>query len=275
MKGGNFENKVVVVTGGASGIGAAIGYEFGRHGARIALLDFDVRALRAAEKRFRGDGIEVLARRCDVTDRTECERSARAVTKRFGGIDVLVNNAGITQRSLFRKTDVEVIRRVMEVNFYGSVNCTKAALESLIGRGGMIIVVTSIAGVAPLYGRTGYAASKHALHGFFDSLRSELRGNGVHVMMVSPGFTATNLQNRALDGDGSINLRRRSIVGGQDTPEHVAQAVFEGARKRRRAIILTGVGKISYYASRFFPVFYENKMVRAVEDEFEEQSVNR
>jgi short-subunit dehydrogenase len=157
----------------------------------------------------------------------------------------------------------------MEVNFFGSINCTRAALESLIERKGMIIVITSIAGIAPLYGRTGYSASKHALHGFFESLRTELKEIGVHVMMVSPGFTQTNLQTRALDGTGKINLRPRSIPGTQMTPKSVAEAVYKGACRKKRSIVLTIMGKISFLIIKFFSAFYERLMVRAVKKEFE------
>lgn len=264
-----FKGKTVVITGGASGIGAAIARRFGSEGARIGILDFDKKSLDAIASDLTGAGIEVSAHQCDVTNEAQCIKAMKEVISHFGGVDVLVNNAGITQRSLFRDTTIQVIRKVMEVNFFGSINCTKAALESLIERKGMIIVITSIAGIAPLYGRTGYSASKHALHGFFESLRTELKDVGVHVMMVSPGFTQTNLQTRALDGTGKINLRPRSIPGTQTTPESVAKAVYKGACRKKRSIVLTFVGKLSYFTIKFFSVFYEYLMVRAVKKEFE------
>ncbi|MBN1534882.1 MAG: SDR family oxidoreductase [Spirochaetes bacterium] len=264
-----FKDKIVVVTGGASGIGAATAREFGIKGARIGLLDFDKKMLEKTASELTASGIEVYPQQCDVTNEIHCVKAIKAVMRQFGGIDVLVNNAGITQRSLFRNTKVEVIRRVMDVNFFGSVHCTKAALESIIERKGTIIVVTSIAGIAPLYGRCGYSSSKHALHGFFESLRSELADLGVHVMMVSPGFTITNLQSRALDGDGSLNRKERSIPGSEATPESVAQAIYRGAVQKKMLLVLTTVGKASYLLARFFPSFYEKRMIKSVRSEFD------
>ncbi len=265
-----FMNKVVVVTGGASGIGAAICERLGREGAKIAMLDFDAAALKATGERFKKAGIEALGIKCDVTKERECAGAVKNVIKRFGGIDILVNNAGITQRSTFRHTTISVYRKVMEVNFFGTINCTKPALESLIDRKGMIIVTTSLAGFAPLYGRTGYSASKHALHGFFESLRTELSPLGVHVMMLCPGFTVTNLQSRALDGGGKINKGGRATVGKEATPESVAEAVYRGILKKKRELILTPVGKLMYFITRFFPSFYERQMTKNIKPEFDQ-----
>ena len=266
-----FTGRTVAVTGGASGIGAAIAERFGREGACIALLDFDKKTLASTAKRFRDAGIEIMDVECDVTDEKKCEKAIKAVIKRFGGIDVLVNNAGITQRSLCKNTTTGVYRRVMDVNFFGSVHCTLPALESIIERKGTIVVTTSIAGIAPLYGRTGYSASKHALHGFFESLRTEIAESGAHVVMLCPGFTVTNLQSRALDGKGGINLNDRSIRGKQDTPEQVADALYRAVLKRKRMIVLTREGKLSYQIIKFFPSLYEKLMVKSVRAEFDRQ----
>ncbi len=264
------ENKVIAVTGGASGIGAAICERFGREGSKVAILDFDAKALAGEEKRLRSMGVDAFGVKCDVTSEKQCVSAVRAVIKRFGGIDILVNNAGITQRSTFRNTTMEVYRRVMDVNFFGALYCTKPAIESLIERGGVIIVTTSLAGFAPLYGRTGYSASKHALHGFFHSLRSEMAHLGVHVMMLCPGFTATNLQSRALDGGGRLNRGDRSTVGKEATPESVADEVYRGVVKRKRELVLTPVGKFMYYfVLRFMPAWYERQMIKKIKPEFD------
>ena len=270
MTGTNFLKKVAVITGGASGIGAAIGERFGKDGAKIALLDFDPKVLAATSKRFRDMGIDVLDITCDVTDEKQCDKAIKTVLKKFGGIDILVNNAGITQRSLCKDTSMKVYRKVMEVNFFGCLNCTLPALDSIIERKGAIAVTTSIAGIAPLYGRTGYSASKHALHGFYESLRTELKESGVHVIMLCPGFTATNLQSRALDGKGGLNKNERSIPGQQDTPEQVAEALYNGIVKRKRILVLSRTGKLSYTVSKFFPGLYEKLMTKSVRGEFDE-----
>jgi len=262
-----YHDKVVVVTGGASGIGRAIAGKFGREGAGIGLLDADNDALQLCERELKKGGIEVLALTCDVTKEKECNHAIDSIIEHFGGIDILVNNAGITQRSAFVDTSVAVYRRVMDVNFFGSLHCTKAAIASLIERRGMIIVTESIAGVAPLLGRSGYCASKHALHGLFTSLRSEMRDHGVHIMIVCPGFIKTNLQSRALGGDGRVTTHPQSIVGRVDTPEHAAEEIYRAALRKKNILVLTGIGKLSYLINRLFPAFYERIMAKKLKDE--------
>ena len=171
--------------------------------------------------------------------RADCEAAVAEVVETWGGIDVLVNNAGITHLGLFRDTDVDVIRRVVEVNFFGAVNCTKAALPSLLERHGQIVVTSSVAGVAPLATRTGYAASKHALHGFFDSLRSEHRGDGLGVLIVCPSFVDTKIGDRALGVDGgSAPAGARTGVQTPVPPEDIADAVVDAARRDRRLLLV-------------------------------------
>jgi len=262
------KDKVVVITGGASGIGAALGSCFGQEGSKIALLDVDENALKAIEQGFLARGVDVFARTCDVTQEEDSNQAIQAILHQYGGIDVLINNAGVTQISLFRDTPVSVLRRVMEVNFFGALYCTKAALGSLIERKGMIIVISSTAGVAPLMGRTGYSASKHALHGLFESLRSELLPHGVHVMMACPGFTRTQLQSRALHRTKYQPRSEEDWVGKQAAPEEVARAIYRGAVKRKRFLILTPVGKLSYFLNKFAPALYERMMVRKLERKF-------
>jgi NAD(P)-dependent dehydrogenase (short-subunit alcohol dehydrogenase family) len=263
----NFENKVVVVTGAASGIGAAISAKFAREGAKIGLLDVDGAAVKNKAQELADQGSDVVGLSCDVADREDCDSAVGKIISRFGGIDVLVNNAGITQRSAFRDTHVSVFKKVMEINFFGALYCTKAALESLIACRGMIIIIESIAGISPLLGRSGYCASKHALHGLFTSLRSEIRGAGVHIMIVCPGFVKTNLQQRALDGNGQVTAHPQSKVGKEISPAEVADAVYQGALRKKPLLILSPVGKLTYWISRFAPVLYERLMARQLRDE--------
>ncbi|MGM0427146.1 MAG: SDR family oxidoreductase [Thermodesulfobacteriota bacterium] len=267
MKNKGFHNKCVLITGGASGIGLAMGRRFGRAGARVVLLDQDASALKAAEKEGRTAGIDIWGLACDVSKEAACTTAIKSVLQHHGGIDVLVNNAGITQRGAFVDTQTQVFEQVMQVNFFGSLYCTKAAIHSLIRRKGMIIVNESVAALIPLLGRTGYSASKHALHGLFTSLRTELKNTGVHVMIVCPGFVRTNLQTRALGCDGRITAHPQSSVGAHDTPESVAEAIYQGARKRKRLLVLTRVGKLSYWIHRISPGLYERIMARQLKSE--------
>lgn len=265
----SFKNKVVVVTGAASGIGEAISRRFARDGVRLGLLDQDETAVEAFAEELRAVGVEAVGLGCDVSCEEECEQAIGVVIQRYGGVDVLVNNAGITQRSAFVDTETSVYRRVMEVNFFGSLYCTKAAIGSLLARAGMVIVIESLAGVAPLLGRTGYCASKHALHGLFTSLRAELRGRGLHVMLVCPGFVQTNLQTRALGADGQVTTHPQSLVGRPTSASSVADAVYRGALKRRNLLVLTPVGKLSYWLSRLAPVVYERLMTHKLREELQ------
>jgi len=262
-----FKNKVVVVTGAASGIGAALCDRFAREGASILLLDRDEAGVKAAADKLKTSGVDAEGYRCDVAREEECSAVIGQIITRCGGIDVLVNNAGITQRSAFVDTETSVYRKVMDVNFFGSLHCTKAAINSLIRRQGVIIVIESLAGVSPLLGRTGYCASKHALHGLFTSLRSEIRNTGVHIMLVCPGFVETNLQTRALGGDGQVTNHPQSVVGRPASAAKVAAEIFKGAQKRKPLLVLTPVGKLAYWLSRLAPTLYERLMARQVRGE--------
>ena len=265
----SFANKVVLVTGGASGIGLATCREFAGAEAKIAMLDMDEPALQIQRSEFEGQGFEILPLVCDVTNAAACEHAVETVIKHYGAIDLLFNNAGITQRGLFERTKVAAIERVMAVNFYGSLYMTKAALPSLIEQRGMILVNESVAGVAPLLGRCGYSASKHALHGLFTSLRCEMKHKGVHVMIICPGFIKTNLQARALGCDGEIATREQTRVGKQQTPEFVARKIHLGAQKEKAMIVFTLMGKIGYLISRLAPSLYERLMTQQFRKELE------
>jgi NAD(P)-dependent dehydrogenase (short-subunit alcohol dehydrogenase family) len=270
MPNNTFKNMVVVITGGASGIGLATALEFAKYGAKIVSLDIDKPSLESCKLLFAGAGHDHMGLFCDVSREGDCQRAISQVLTHHGRIDILFNNAGITQRGIFQSTRTEVFKKVMDVNFYGSLYCTKAALESLIKQKGQIIVNESIAGVAPLVGRTGYSASKHALHGLFTSLRCELRQKGVHVMIVCPGFIKTNLQQRALGADGSIATHEQTRVGKQGAPEAVAKQIVKHAARRNSMVVLTGMGKLGYMISRLAPRVYERIMTSQFKQELHE-----
>jgi NAD(P)-dependent dehydrogenase (short-subunit alcohol dehydrogenase family) len=262
----------VVVTGGAGGIGRAMAHRFGTEGARVAIVDLPSSPLDAAAGQLRLAGIGAVALPCDITDPVQVADTMAAVRDRFGPIDVLINNAGVTHRSAFSETQPAVIRRVMEVNFFGALNCTQACQDDLIGRGGLIVVISSIAGVAPLYGRTGYSASKHALHGLFESIGAELAADGVDVLMVCPSFVESGLEASTLGADGERIDRPRSKVGHLRQPEQVADAVVKAARRGRRRLVLTPVGKTSAVLAFVAPKLYERLMIRGLRSELDQNS---
>ncbi|MBI2394454.1 MAG: SDR family oxidoreductase [Deltaproteobacteria bacterium] len=260
--------KVVVITGGAGGIGLATAWRFAREGAKVTLLDVDAAALENARAALAADGHEVRAIPCDVRDAAQCRAAIEEVVSSWGGVDVLVNNAGIAHRSLFAETDEAVVRRVMDVNFFGAVHCTQAALPSVLSRGGSVVAISSVAGFAPLVGRTGYAASKHALHGFFDSLRAEVGGRGVHVMLVCPSYVDTAIDRHALGGDGSAAAASKVVVGKLDAPADVADAIVEGVLARRALVVPSAVAKYAWWLSRIAPSVYVRVMKQRQGPEF-------
>jgi NAD(P)-dependent dehydrogenase (short-subunit alcohol dehydrogenase family) len=262
------EGRVAVITGGASGIGLAIGRRLARDGAWVALLDRDGAAAERAADELARSGYVAHGRACDVTDAEACRSAIASIAAEWGGVDVLVANAGISHRSLFEATDLEVVRRVIDVNLFGAVNVTAAALPSLIERRGGIAAISSVAGFAPLVGRTAYAASKHALHGFFGSLRAELRPRGVAVTLVCPSFVDSGIDAHALSGSGGRIASGKQVVGRLLTPETVAEAVADGVDRRRELVLVGAVSRSARWVSALFPRLYERMMVKRQGAEF-------
>ncbi len=252
----SYRDKVVLITGAGGGMGTAFAEQFGRAGSILCLLDISSGPVKRLASRLTGKGIQCLWLQCDVADEEDCRRAVKTVLEKFGRIDLLINNAGITHRSAFLETDTAVLRKVMDISLFGSVNCTKASLESLIKHSGQIIIISSVAGFAPLLGRSGYCAAKHAMHGLFGSLRAELSGTGVDVLIVCPGFTRTGISDAALDGNGAITSYPQSTSGRIALPEEVARRLFNAARRNRKLLVLSAVGKLSWFLTRLTPSLY-------------------
>jgi NAD(P)-dependent dehydrogenase (short-subunit alcohol dehydrogenase family) len=253
---------VVAITGAAGGIGAALARRFAADGAAIALLDVDPDRLATLAQELAGGGADVLPIDCDVTSLAACREAIDQVVTRFGGVDVLVANAGLTHLGAFVDTDVAVIERVMDVNFFGAVNITKAALDSVISRQGQIVVMSSVAGIAPLVTRTGYSASKHALHGFFESLRTELAPDGVGVTIVCPSFVRTDIGDRAIGGDGARASIERTETGTPVEPDALAEVIVAAVHRRRRLVLPFRDARRAAWLMRVSPRLYDRVMLR-------------
>jgi len=254
-----FKDKVVVVTGGTDGIGKALVEMLLVQGAKVATCARHHDKLYRLQSEFPSYPIHTVL--ADVSIENDCRHFIESTIKVFGGIDILINNAGVSMRGLMKETEVDVIRKVMEINFFGSVYCTKFALNSIVERKGSIIGVSSIAGYRGLPGRSGYSASKFALQGWLEALRTELLEDGVHVMWVCPGFTASNIRNAALNEKGAAHgespLNEKKLA----TPEEVAADILKAIRKRKRTLVLTFTGKQTVFMNKFFPG-WSDKLVR-------------
>jgi NAD(P)-dependent dehydrogenase (short-subunit alcohol dehydrogenase family) len=265
----DFRQAVVMVTGAGGGLGRALAHAWAAEGARVVVLDRDADAAAAVAAELAAHGADGHAIAADVTDESACRRAVAECVARHGRLDVLVANAGISHRSAYATTDPAVIRRVMDVNFFGAVNCTGAALPHLLASRGAIVAVSSVAGYTPLVARTGYAASKHALHGFYDSLRAELEPAGVDVTLVCPSFVATGIGRNALAGDGSPVRHAQVTVGRPLAPDLVAARVVDAVARRRRLLRVGATAHFAWWMSRFAPGWYARLMARRVRAELE------
>lgn len=250
MSGKDFSQKVIVITGASSGIGLACARLFASCGARLVLA---ARRLDLLQEQAAGMGGEILCVKADVSVEEDCRNLIESAVNRFGGIDVLINNAGLSMRALFAELDLKVIRTLMDVNFWGTVYCTRYALPYLLKSKGSVVGVISIAGFAGLPGRTGYSSSKYAIRGFLDTLRIEHLYDGLHVMVFAPGFTASNVRNAALTADGSPQGRTPRDEGKMMSAEQCALHLAKGLRRRKREVVLTPVGKLTVWMHNVFP----------------------
>jgi short-subunit dehydrogenase len=257
------KDKVVVITGGSSGIGKALAEVFGRSGSNILITGRNATELDATVKTLSEDGIKIAGLQADVTAMVDNERMALEAVRLYGRIDVLINNAGISMRALFSEADMEVIKKVMDINFYGALYATKACLPEITKNKGSVVGISSIAGFRGLPGRTGYSASKFALNGFLEVLRTELLHSGVHVLTACPGFTASNIRKRALTKDGTAQGESPRQEEKMMSAEECALHIYNATVKRKRTLILTTQGKLTVFLNKWLPGFAD-KMVYKV-----------
>lgn len=246
------KNKVVVITGASSGIGRALAKEFAAKGARLSLGARRTELLDELKSELHES--EILIHKTDVSQEDDCRLLIEETVNRFGQIDVLINNAGISMRALFEEVDLKVIRQLMDVNFYGTVYCSKYALPYLLKTKGSLVGVISIAGYVGLPGRTGYSASKFAIRGFLDTIRIENLKKGLHVLVAAPGFTASEVRKVALTNDGSQQGETPRNEDKMMSAEECALHIVKAVEKRKRELILTFVeGKLTVFLGKFFP----------------------
>lgn len=260
------KNKVVIITGASSGIGRACAEKFGNEGAKLVITGRNETNLQETALWLINKGIEVLAVQSDVAIKEDCKRIIDETIAKYGKIDVLINNAGISMRAILNDTDLSVIEQVMQINFYGTLYCTKYALPHLLKAKGSVVGISSIAGFVGLPGRTGYSASKFAMQGFLEALRTENLKTGLHVMITCPGFTASNIRNTALSANGSAQGESPREEDKMMTAEEVAEYIYKGVVNKKRQVILTTEGKLAVFLSKFFPKFIAkmvfNKMAK-------------
>ena len=241
-----------MITGASSGIGLASARLFASLGARLSLAARSIDRLEAEAASLASSG-DILCVRTDVSREEDCRNLIEKTVERFGRIDILVNNAGVSMRAMFRDLDLGVIKTLMDVNFWGTVYCTKYALPYLLESKGSVVGVISIAGYAGLPGRTGYSSSKYAIRGFLDTLRIEHLYDGLHVMVFAPGFTASNVRNAALTADGSRQGKTPRDEGKMMTAEKVAEYMARGLERRKSEMILTPIGKLTVFMHNILP----------------------
>ena len=255
------EKKVVVITGASSGIGRALALECAKRGYALSLAARNHELLNAvADQCKQLHQADVLTVVTDVSKEHDCKALVETTVQRYNRIDILINNAGISMRALFNDLHLDVIRQVMDINFWGTVYCTKYALPHLLKSKGSVVGVSSIAGYKGLPGRTGYSASKFAMQGFLEALRVENLQKGLHVLVACPGFTASNIRNTALSASGNVQGESPRDESKMMTAEEVAGHIMNAVEKRKRTLVLTSQGKMTVWLNKFFPGFMDKQV---------------
>jgi len=261
------KGKIAVVTGASSGIGRAIAIELAQCGAKVVLASRDEQRLNHVHSIIKVNGGESAVLKTDVADEVQCKELIRQTISLFGGLDILINNAGISMRANFLEVDLKVLKRLVDTNFWGSVYCTKYALPHIIESKGSVVAISSVTGVTPLPGRTGYVASKHALDGFMETIRVENLHTGIHVMVVHPGFTTSNIRNVALNKLGLPQAETPLDESKLMPAEEVARKVVYGIAKRKHTLNLTLQGKFAIWLYRHAPKIAERLIFNSMKKE--------
>ncbi|MDP3944895.1 MAG: SDR family oxidoreductase [Lutibacter sp.] len=258
----NFDHKIIWITGASSGIGKSLALALSKQQTKLILSSLNEKELNAVKNSCENpENIKILP--LDLENyRSLCGKVDEALAL-FGGVDVLFNNGGISQRSFAKETSIEVDKRIMDINYLGTVALTKALLPHFIEKNnGYFVVITSIVGKIGTPLRSSYAASKHALHGFFDSLRAEVYQNNIKITLACPGFVQTNVSLNALTADGTPQNKMDSATKNGLTPEVFVQNLLKAVRQEKQEVYIGGFKeKLAVYVKRFFPKLL-SKMIR-------------
>lgn len=258
--------KVIIITGASSGIGQALAKEYANSNFKVVLVarrrnKLDELARELSQK------TDALAIPTDITKEEECKSMVEKVIDEYGRIDILINNAGISMRAMFIDLNLEVMRKVMDVNFWGTVNCTKYALPHILKNKGSIVAVSSVAGLHGLPARSGYSASKFAIHGFLETVRIEHIHNKLHVLVIAPGFTSSNIRKTALTANGTPQGGTPRNEKKMMSAETVAKKIKKAIRQKRRFITITPVGTITNLLKKIWPAFLDWSFFKAMKKE--------
>lgn len=247
------ERKVVIITGASSGIGESLVYKFAMEGYAVVLTSRNFEKILEISNSLNTQGFTTFSIKTDVKVEIDCKNLIEQTINKFGRIDVLINNAGVSMRSLFIDLDLSVIKELMDTNFWGCVYCSKYALPHIILSKGSIVGVSSVAGYIGLPARTGYSASKFAMHGFLNTLRIEMFPKSVHVMIACPSFTATNIRKSALNFQGKSQGESPRDESSMMSSEKVAKIIYNALKAKKRTVIISLTGKLSIFLNKFFP----------------------
>ncbi len=263
----SLKNQVVLITGASSGIGEATAYAFAKKGYNLVLAARSVQALEQVKSNCIQIGAKCEIIATDVANEAACKHLIEQTIQYFGTIHVLINNAGLSMRASLADASLAVLHQLMDVNFWGTVYCTKYALPYVLKEKGSIIGISSVAGIKGLPGRTGYAASKFAMNGFLESLRIENKHKHLHVGILAPGYTASNIRNVALNAKG--NKQQESPLKESELmqPETVAMHITRMVMKRTNFQILTTQGKLVYWLNKFLPSLVDSLIYKKVSKE--------
>ncbi|MFM8740960.1 MAG: SDR family oxidoreductase [Cytophagales bacterium] len=247
------KDKVVIITGGSSGIGKALAEVFSQRGSKVLITGRNKQDLLNAQQNLQAKGLEIAVFQADVSTENDNRMMVEETMRLFGRIDILINNAGVSMRALFEDFSLEAFRKVMNINFYGTVYATRYALPHIIRSKGSVVGISSINGKRSTPARSAYAASKFAMEGFLETLRTEVMTRGVHVLVVSPGFTASNIRKRSLTKDGTPQGGSPRKENEMMTAEAVANHVYRAVLMRKRNVTLTIKGKLAIWINKWWP----------------------